>query len=78
MDMEDKKLELIAELMFQSLKKAGRISPITARDVVKMPDNYNLNIPRKEIYAACVDSIIVTATVWKNDKITIRIKSVYA
>ena len=75
-DVEDKQLKQIAELMSQKLKKNRLINPIKATDVVKVPDNYQLENRRKAVYVACVDRTMVIATAWNNDKITIFISGV--
>lgn len=72
-DVEDKQLKQIAELMSQKLKKNRLINPIKATDVVKVPDNYQLENRRKAVYVACVDRTMVIATVWNNGKITIAV-----
>lgn len=68
--------QVIAQKMSEKLRKARRISPIQAEDVVKLPDNYNYDAYRKRrvaAYAACVDQLVVTATVWEDGEITVKI-----
>lgn len=69
----DVQLKVIAALMSEKLRKERNIYPITAKDVVKMPNNYCLDSRVKEVYVALVNSNIVMATVWTKGDITVKV-----